>query len=326
MNRRALLGRLGAAGTLGAAAVAGCLGTGTGPDTDSPGGGDPSATDTDAPDDPTTETETGTETPKGTDAPDGDAAVIGDPADVAFPQMNRPHAVAFENAAGDSTTLDLSVAAEGRGAVWSRTVELAPGGSFDLRLVEPAHYTLRVARAGGDSGGGNGSDGTPDATVDVPLSHFDCNESRTTVTVTAEGVKTETLATEIACATPELVGTSFDAGEGTCGDPTDAADVRYDGEAVRVSGTVTMPDPCRSVSLSEATYDDGTSTLFLTVRVAAADPAATCVACVGVRDYEVTADFDADLPDRVVVRHAGADRPTETVTRAVRGGDPDAAA
>ena len=318
MDRRALLGHLGAAGTLGAAAFAGCLGGVDAPG-DSPG--TDTADTTSTPDDPVTDTDTETETSDGnttddsTPVPDDADAVIGDRSSVAFAEMNRPHPVTFENATDGSVTLDLSVAAEGRGAVWARTVELAPAGSFELRLAEPAHYTVEVRRTGG------GSDGDPGATVDVPLSLFDCNYTGTTVEVTADGVDATTFTTELACPAPELVDTSFDAGEGACGTPTDAADVRYDGEAVRVTGTVSMPDPCRSVSLSEATYDDGKSTLFLTVQVAAADPAATCVACVGISDYEVVADFDVDLPDRVVVRHAGADRATEVVARAVRGGD-----
>ena len=319
MDRRALLGRLGAAGTLGAAAFAGCLGTGG----DSTAPGDSPGTDgTDTPDDPVTNTgETpGGETPDdSTTTPDGDAAVVGDPSSVAFPDTNRPHSLTFENATDDPVTLAVAVAAEGRGEVWAETVELASGGSFGLRLAEPAHYTIRVDRADG------GNAGDPDATVDVPLSHFDCNDSGTTVKVTTDGVDATTFTTELACHGPELVDASFDAGEGACGDPdADAADVRYDGEAVRVTGAVSMPDPCRDVSLSEATYDEGESALFLTVRVAAADPAATCAACVGVRDYEVTADFDVDLPARVVVRHAGADRATKVVARAVRGGADEA--
>lgn len=294
---------------LGATALAGCLGGGTDPGESAPGTDTDGTTDTDTPDDPATETETkapdgGTDDP-GTPA-DGVDAVVGDRSGVAFPEANLPHAVSVRNATDDPATLDLSVAAEGRGEVWARTVDLAPDGRFELRLAEPARYTVRVDRAddGGDAHG-------PDATVDVPLSYFDCNDSGTNVTVTADGVETETFATEVACPAPELVDASLDAGDGTCGDPdADAVDVRYEGEAVLVTGTVSMPDPCRGVSLSEASYDEGESTLFLTVRVAAADPAATCMACVGVRDYEVTADFDVDLPDRVVVRHAGADRET----------------
>ena len=311
MDRRALLRTLGAAGTLGA--IAGCLG-GAGAPGDSSGADGTETTDGTATPPPTTETET----PGGTETPDGATASIGDRSNVAFPDENEPHLVTVTNAAADPATLDLSVAAEGRGEVWARTVELAADGTFELRLVEPAHYTVAVRRTAG------GSDVT--AEVDVPLSYFDCNDSGTTVEVTVDDVSATTHATMMACPDAQLADTSFDAGEGTCRGQereADTADVRYDGETVRVTGVVSMPDPCRGVSLSEATYDDAESTLSLTVEVAAADPAQTCIACIGVRDYEITADFDVDLPDRVVVRHAGADRATEVAARAVRGGDAD---
>ncbi len=314
MDRRTLLRRVGAAGTVGS--LAGCLGAAV-PGDSSGADGDAGTTETETgttPDE--TETSDGTETPDETEtASDGADAVIGDRSAVAFPETNKPHAVTVKNAAADSTRLDLSVSAEGRGEVWARTVELPSGGAFELRLVAPAHYTVTVCRA---------ADGGVAAEVDVPLSWFDCNDSGTTVELTADGAETTTFTTEMACPAAELAGTSFDAGEGQCGNAdADAADVRYDGETVGVTGTVSMPDPCRDVSLADATYDEETSTLSLTVEVAAADPAQTCIACVGVRDYEATADFDVDLPDRVVVRHTGPDRETEVVTRAVRGGGTD---
>lgn len=316
MDRRALLRAIGAAGTVGA--LAGCLGSATAPGDSSGTAADEVTADETETSEP--ETETGTdagetsEPETETSTPGGNVATVGDASAVAFPETNRPHLVAVENVAGSRTTLGVSVSAEGRGEVWTRTVDLDPGETFDLRLVAPAEYTLTLRRTRGGS--------TQTSSLGVPLSYFDCNDSTTTVEVTANGLRTQTASTEVGCPAPELVDTAFDAGEGECGDEgADAADVRYDGETVRVAGAVTMPDPCRDVSLAEADYDGAESTLFLTVEVAAADPAATCIACLGVRDYEITADFDVDLPDRVVVRHAGADRPTEVVERAVRGGE-----
>ena len=317
MNRRALLRTLGAIGTAGA--LAGCIGGGPG------SGGTPGGSATDAPGGETTAPDGGSDG-TGTPASDGSVVEVGDRSTVAFPEMNRPHAVTVKNATADRVTFGLSLSAEARGRVWNDVVRVAPDDPFELRLNEPAHYSLELRRdpdaeADADATTVDDTVSDPDATVDVPLSLFDCNHSGTEVTVTADGVDTTTYATEIACADAELADTSFSAAEGTCGSSdADDASVRYDGESVRVTGTVSMPDPCREVKLSKARYDAEKSTLFLSVEVQPADPAATCVACVGVRDYEATATFEADLPDRVVVRHAGPDRPTGAVARAVRGG------
>lgn len=315
MDRRALLRTVGAAGTVGA--FAGCLGSASTPADSSGTAADEVTTDaaetsdhgtetrTDAAEtsDPDPETETSTS--------DGTDATVGDPSAVAFPETNRPHLVAVENVAGDPATLGISVSAEGRGEVWARTVDLDPGETFDLRLVAPAEYTLTLRRTRDGS--------TQTSSVGVPLSYFDCNDSTTAVEVTANGLRTETTSTEMACPDPELADTTFDAGEGRCGNAdADAADVRYDGEAVRVTGTVSMPTPCHEAVLSEATYDDREATLFLTVAVRDPDPDRVCVDCIGVRDYEATAAFDVDLPDRVEVRHAEGDE-TAVVARAVRG-------
>ena len=322
MNRRALLRTFGAIGTVGA--FAGCVGSGPG------SGGTPGGSTTDTTDDRTTDDRTtapdggsdGTET----STSDGSVVEIGDRSAVAFPETNRPHAVTVKNATADPVTVGLSLSAEARGRVWRDVHHVAPDDPFELRLNAPAHYSLELRRdpdtsADADATTADDAMSDPDATVDVPLPSFDCNQSGTKVTLTADAVESTTYTTEIACADPELADTSFSATEGTCGSSdADDATVRYDGETVRVTGTISMPDPCRGVTLSKARYDDAKSTLFLTVEVQPADPAATCIACIGVRDYEATATFDVDLPDRVVVRHAGTDRETAVVARAVRNG------
>jgi len=286
VNRRSLLA---ATGTT-VAGLAGCLGSGS--DGNGNGGAGSGTTTTTT----TTETSTTDTTTTPTDEPFRTVAV-GDPDAVAFHDTHRPHAVDVVNDAG---TREIAIALrDGPDAAFEETVAFPAGGRFRLRLIEPVDRELVVDPPRTDP-------------TRVPLSgtYVDCNCSKTTVTVAADGsVRHETVSTLVACPPPTIADRSFHAGDGECagGDAGDAAIAFADG-TVTVTGSLRTPTPCYGGVLEAASIEETT----LRIVVAATDPGdGACIECVGRVPYEAAVALDHDYPDAVVVEHVVGDRRRE---------------
>jgi len=315
MKRRQLLASV---GSLGALSAAGCVGN----DTADAGPDDREGDRTDDPSDDTTDdgTDSTTDTTDGddgsddtTDGDDGsndttddgsrvsddepvETIPVGDREGVPFPDNNGPHGVTVVN---DADARDLRVVLDRDGErVLDRVFELPAGRRVALTLNEPSEYEVGV-----------GVDGRLVGTVAVERSRFDCNGSSTEVTVDADGqVDSTTVSTLVACPGPEVAGTEFEQGEGTCGG-TDRATVAVDDERVNVSGAVGTPVPCYDLALSgvelEAEeYDGRNGTLVVTVTTAGRQDGA-CAECLGEVSYEATVELANAYPETVRVVHVG---------------------
>jgi hypothetical protein len=111
-----------------------------------------------------------------------------------------------------------------------------------------------------------------------------------------------------------IVDESFTAREGDCGTGEDAASVSFDGDAVRVDGSLAAPTPCHGAALAGTRLaDDGDR---LVVAVDPTDPGQeVCVQCLGAVPYDATVRFEGRLPEEVRVEHDGTvvttvERPT----------------
>ena len=118
-----------------------------------------------------------------------------------------------------------------------------------------------------------------------------------------------------------IVGESFTASDGDCGSGEDTAEVRFDGDAVRVDGSLATPTPCHGAALADARLADDGRRLVVAVRTT--DPASeSCVQCLGAVPYEATVRFGAGLPEEVRVEHDG--EPVTTVETGSARSDADA--
>lgn len=114
---------------------------------------------------------------------------------------------------------------------------------------------------------------------------------------------------------PRIVDESLAARDGDCGSGEDVARVAFDGDAVRVDGSLATPTPCHGAALADARLD-GTR---LVVAVRTTDPSSeACVQCLGAVPYEATVRFEGGLPAEVRVEHDG--EPVTTVERPTRPG------
>ena len=283
MNRRDLLGSLGAAGAL---AFAGCAADDAGdPDdttTDDPGGGG------DEPDDSFDRLDR--------DADPVESFAVGDREDVSFPENNGPHHLRVYNGADQARSTTLSLQRDGETAL-DRTVEVPSGRRVDVTLNEPAIYRLAIELDGEDD-----VTGTP---VEVERSWFDCNSSFTAAVVGPDGaVETRTLSTALGCPGPDVADAAIEHADGSCGD-ADRASVRFTDERVRVSGTHRAPTPCHGLALSSAELRSDPEEQTLVVTVETADRRGGCVECIGTIPYEATVDVEHGYPPTVRVVHTG---------------------
>jgi hypothetical protein len=115
--------------------------------------------------------------------------VVGDPA--TRPADVEPHYVVVENAVDRERTVAVTVADR---AAAEPALDVAPSlpprGLAQVELAAPATYEVTVATAAG-----------PEATVSIPASRFDCNDSATRASVGADGVDDRLVTTTLACGT-----------------------------------------------------------------------------------------------------------------------------
>jgi hypothetical protein len=298
MNRRELLQRAGALTTV--VGLAGCVGTAS---RSNPPNGETTTDDLET----TTMDEFGDDfagVKSDRDDPFAELSV-GSRDGVAFPDTNRPHVVQVWNAAEESRDLLVRVS---RGAtdLLDRTVEFDADAYLTITLNEPADYRVAVGVAG-----------EVPTTFGVGRGLFDCNASTTDAGVAPDGtVATITESTTMACHGPHVGETAFDVGQGKCG-TENSASVAFEGEQVRVDGTVRTPTPQSGLSLADVSYDERAGTLAVRVRESGGDTPEPGVECVGTVPYEAIVGFEYDLPDEVAVVHESMDQ-TKEVTRTAR--------
>jgi len=279
MNRRRLLSAIGG---LGVAASAGCLGA----------GGDAGDPDGDTPDDTPTEVPAG-DNPSfnpGSDEPAW-SRTIGDRDAVAFPESNRPiEAVVWNDGPERDVRVVVGCACE---PLLDETVTLPADAFLSLTFAEPGAYEFRLAVGNGDL--------RPVTAYDCGA--FDCNDTTTTVQVTADGtVRTETLSTAVACPGPTVADVAFEqAAQGECGSE-DAASVGTEGQSVVVNGRVVTPVPCYDLALVRAGYDGDADRLDVDVEADERQDG-VCTECVGEVPYEARVAFEHGFPGTVRVRH-----------------------
>jgi hypothetical protein len=131
---------------------------------------------------------------------------------------------------------------------------------------------------------------------------------------TAGCVETPDGATPTDEPSPRITDTTFDARDGECATDAERADVRFDGDAVRVDGRLETPTPCHGAALADATLAGDGDRLVVAVRTTD-PPSGACVQCVGAVPYEATVRFAGVLPAEVRVEHDGeavttVERPT----------------
>lgn len=301
MNRRDFLQRAGA--TAGVAGLAGCLGSAV--DESGPGS------------DPANESETTGESDRFSGVQSDDDSPfrtisVGERDGVAFPDNNRPRTVRVWNAADAAREISLEISRDGE-SVLDETVEFAADAYLKVVLNEPDDYRVAVGLADADP-----------TVVEISRERFDCNTATIDAGVTADGrVETASVSTAAGCPLPEVASTDFSAEQGNCGTEHSATPA-FEGESVRVEGTVRAPTPRSNLSLAEATYDRESDALTVRVRASesdgSGDDSGMGTQCVGEVPYEATVGFEYALPSDVAVVH---ETPEETVevTRASRSGD-----
>jgi hypothetical protein len=292
MERRALLRRV--AGLTVAGGLAGCLST------PGPGAGDPKDTS-----DPTTGPGT---TPDGR-GPVIEELTVGSRDDVAFPDNHLAHELDVVNDADEEREVSLRLTTSEGEAMVEETWSMSAGARVHMRLLQPQEYTLAVTLAEGEVG-----------TVLISAGLFDCNDSRTTVDVKADGTLDDTtISTELACPPTEVTETELSVIESGCADEeAGSATVSSGDEKIDVDGTIRVPNPCYGADLDSAIYGEPPGDT-LTVRVAQAEPDGdqACVECVGAVSYEATISLANDYPGTVVIEHEHFDRVDEVARVAI---------
>jgi len=112
--------------------------------------------------------------------------------------------------------------------------------------------------------------------------------------------------------TPSVGDRTIETTDSGCGSGGEAA-VAFDGDAVRVTGTIQAPDPCHRAKLLSATYDPDADRLSVSVGVVERTDVAACAQCIAGIEYEARITFSNGLPAEVAVDHDG-----EAVTTASR--------
>jgi hypothetical protein len=115
--------------------------------------------------------------------------VVGDPA--SRPRDVEPHFVVVENAVDRERTVAVIVRDRAASApALDEALTLPAGALAQVELAAPATYEVTVATAEG-----------PEATVPIPASRFDCNDSATRASVDADSVDDRLVTTTLACGT-----------------------------------------------------------------------------------------------------------------------------
>lgn len=276
MQRRDVLTGVGT--LLGTSVVAGCFGT-------SP---------TSPADDTTTTTPPTTQEPEPTVV---DTVAVGDRDSVAFPDSTTPYVVLAVNRRSGEQDLTYTVTRDGA-AVRDGSTTLDPADATELRLVEPADYTVEL---------GVGDEST---TIEVTDDQFDCNATTTTATIEAGGgIETRTISTTVACAGPDIKSSSIELVDSGCaGKDTGTATVSTDAGTIVVDGSITAPTPCYRVGLH--TVELTGEGLRVVVEHAPPEGDGACIECVGALEYEATVTVENAYPDRVIVEHADGEDTT----------------
>ncbi|MBZ6496618.1 hypothetical protein [Natrinema longum] len=252
----------------------------------------------------------------GTDAESDTPIEVGNPDDVPFLPAHPPHEVVLRNpgeterpvsvviTAGGGVESDRDDDGDDTDPLLEREFDLPAGERLAFVLVEPRSYTVTV-RTSSDDGSNEST-----VTSGVDRHPFDCVRSRTTVTLSETGVRSESTSSSVPCPVPSVADTSLEIGERTCAGRMDGhqAVVEFADEAVIVDGESTTPTPCHDLSLAETEYDERRDALAITVAVDD-EKAGTCVDCLGVADYEARIDLEGRYPGRVEVSH---ETPAET--------------
>lgn len=114
-----------------------------------------------------------------------------------------------------------------------------------------------------------------------------------------------------------LADASLEVVDSGCGQPTNEASVSFreaDAE-VGVTGTIAGSNACYIAELADASYDEASGALTLTVASTQEEGSEVCAECITEIDYEITAAFEGGLPATVEVVHEALDE-TTTVTTA----------
>ncbi|PCR90261.1 hypothetical protein [Natrinema ejinorense] len=252
----------------------------------------------------------------GTDSESDTPIEVGTPDDVPFLPAHPPHEVVLRNSgdterpvsvvitADEGTESDGDDDSDDTDPPLEREFDLPAGERLAFVLVEPRSYTVTVRTSSDD---GNSESTVTDGVDRHP---FDCVRSRTTVTLSETGVRSESTSSSVPCPVPAVADTSLEIGERTCAGRMDGhqAVVEFADEVVIVDGDITTPTPCHDLSLAETEYDERRDALAITVAVDD-EEAGTCVDCLGVADYEARIDLEGRYPGRVEVFH---ETPAET--------------
>jgi len=301
MRRRSLLS---AAGTLGAALVAGCMGA----PSDSAGtttAATPTSTGT------TTLTPTGTTTTAGSfefDPGTGEPfeeIEVGDRGNVLLPGDNRPHSVSVWNTVAAERELRLRVTDDGATAL-DRTVAFPADGYLTVTLLEPGSYEVSLF-----------ADDEPIGELSFGTGWFDCNDSTTNVGVFEDRVEHVSMATTAACRPPNVADHSFAVTGTRCGERNEGS-ISIEGKTAYLDGHLRTPDPCHGADLSVDDYDAGEfgePAPAITLLVSPTTSGEACQQCVGEVTYEGAVTFEGEVPDEVVLVHEGNGEQTEVARR-----------
>jgi len=114
-----------------------------------------------------------------------------------------------------------------------------------------------------------------------------------------------------------LADASLEVVDSGCGQPANEASVSFreaDAE-VEVTGTIAGSNACYIAELADASYDEASGALTLTVVSTEEEGSEVCAECITEIDYEITAAFEGGLPATVEVVHEAMGE-TTTVTTA----------
>ena len=129
-------------------------------------------------------------------------------------------------------------------------------------------------------------------------------ESPTPAPTTSPEPASEATATPTATSgTPRIADRSFRVTGRTCGRAESGAHVTFDTPRVVVEGTATGSNGCATARLGEATYDPGSDTLNVVVKVYQPDDARACTQCLTDIDYRLRVRFEGGTPGSVRVVH-----------------------
>jgi hypothetical protein len=117
---------------------------------------------------------------------------LGNRAEVANASLNRPHDLAVWNATGSSISVELRIAdAAGEHPPFKIAYGVPADDAVVVALLEPSEYSVEVDAPVEEA----------DASMTVPRSRFDCNDSTTQIGVFEDGTVKSRLVTTLAFCT-----------------------------------------------------------------------------------------------------------------------------